>query len=73
MCPSYALEKYNLQYVVPEGATSISIGWFGPNTYTPPAIAAGVPEPSTWAMLLIGFAGIGFAGHRRSKLLRAET
>jgi hypothetical protein len=24
-----------------------------------------VPEPSTWAMLLIGFAGIGFAGYRR--------
>jgi hypothetical protein len=24
-----------------------------------------VPEPSTWAMLLIGFAGIGFAAHRR--------
>jgi hypothetical protein len=26
-----------------------------------------VPEPSTWAMLLIGFAGIGFAGYRRSR------
>jgi PEP-CTERM motif len=25
-----------------------------------------VPEPSTWAMLLIGFAGIGFAGWRRA-------
>jgi hypothetical protein len=27
---------------------------------------ASVPEPSTWAMLLIGFAGIGFAAYRRS-------
>lgn len=26
-----------------------------------PAIARGVPEPSTWAMVLIGFAGLGFA------------
>jgi hypothetical protein len=26
-----------------------------------------VPEPSTWAMLLIGFAGIGLATYRRSK------
>jgi len=29
------------------------------------AIAHPVPEPSTWAMLLIGFAGIGFAAYRR--------
>lgn len=28
-------------------------------------VAAPVPEPSTWAMLLIGFAGIGFAGYRK--------
>jgi hypothetical protein len=25
----------------------------------------GVPEPSTWAMLLIGFGGLGFAAYRR--------
>jgi hypothetical protein len=28
-------------------------------------ISSAVPEPSTWAMLLIGFAGIGFMVHRR--------
>jgi hypothetical protein len=26
---------------------------------------AAVPEPSTWAMLLLGFAGIGFMAYRR--------
>lgn len=26
-----------------------------------------VPEPSTWAMMLLGFAGLGFAGYRGSK------
>ena len=26
-----------------------------------------VPEPSTWAMMLLGFAGLGFAGYRRAK------
>jgi PEP-CTERM motif len=26
-----------------------------------------VPEPSTWAMMLIGFAGLGYAGHRASR------
>jgi hypothetical protein len=27
----------------------------------------GVPEPSTWAMLLLGFGGLGIAGYRRSR------
>jgi hypothetical protein len=26
-----------------------------------------VPEPSTWAMMLIGFAGSGYAGYRRAR------
>lgn len=26
-----------------------------------------VPEPSTWAMMLLGFAGLGFAGYSRTK------
>jgi hypothetical protein len=30
-------------------------------------IKTGVPETSTWAMMLIGFAGLGFAGARRAK------
>jgi hypothetical protein len=25
---------------------------------------AGIPEPSTWAMMLLGFAGLGYAGYR---------
>ena len=28
---------------------------------------AGVPEPATWAMMLVGFASLGFAGLRRTK------
>jgi PEP-CTERM motif len=30
-----------------------------------------VPEPSTWAMMLIGFAGLGYAGHRRARVAQA--
>jgi hypothetical protein len=26
-----------------------------------------VPEPSTWAMMLLGFAGLGFAGYRTAR------
>jgi hypothetical protein len=40
-----------------------------PNQYTvlfsPNILLAAVPEPSTWAMLLLGFAGIGFMAYRR--------
>jgi hypothetical protein len=28
-------------------------------------VAGGVPEPSTWAMMLLGFAGLGFMAYRR--------
>ena len=32
---------------------------------SPPPTA--VPEPSTWAMMVVGFAGLGFAGYRASR------
>ncbi len=37
------------------------------------AFEAAVPEPSTWAMLLVGFAGLGFAGYRRGGRARAAA
>jgi hypothetical protein len=39
----------------------------------PPAVlqAALAPEPSTWAMILAGFAGLGFVGYRKTKQSRA--
>jgi hypothetical protein len=33
----------------------------------------GVPEPSTWAMMLFGFAGLGFAGYRRAGGVAARS
>ena len=30
-------------------------------------VATDVPEPSTWAMMLLGFVGLGFAGYRSSR------
>jgi hypothetical protein len=32
-----------------------------------------VPEPSTWAMMFMGFAGLGVAGHRRAQRARAAA
>jgi PEP-CTERM motif len=33
----------------------------------------GVPEPSTWAMMLLGFVGLGFAGYRASRRTAAAN
>jgi hypothetical protein len=30
-------------------------------------LSATIPEPSTWAMMVLGFAGLGFAGYRRAR------
>ena len=30
-------------------------------------VSSAVPEPSTWAMLLLGFAGVGFMTYRRKE------
>ncbi len=42
-----------------EGANTLS------DLFVPGAIPSGVPEPSTWAMLLAGFAGLAATGYRR--------
>ena len=31
------------------------------------AVAPGVPEPSTWVLMLLGFGAIGFAGYRATQ------
>jgi PEP-CTERM motif len=47
-----------------QGSANFSVVY----TYTP---TAPVPEPSTWAMMLVGFAGLGFAGYRKAREPRA--
>jgi hypothetical protein len=36
-------------------------------------ISGVVPESSTWAMMLVGFAGLGFAGYRKTKGARTAV
>ena len=43
------------------GTTTLEVG----SAPEAPPIAPAVPEASTWIMLLLGFAGLGFLGHRR--------
>jgi hypothetical protein len=37
------------------------------------AVAETVPEASTWAMLLLGFAGLGFIGYRQTRGRRPQS
>ena len=34
--------------------------------------SSAIPEPSTWAMMLLGFAGLGWAGYRRASVGHAS-
>jgi hypothetical protein len=54
----YSLNDYNL------GSETIFADLA---TLTVTEHVAAVPEPSTWAMMLLGFAGVGFAAYRKRK------
>jgi PEP-CTERM motif-containing protein len=43
-----------------------SLGEIGWTSETETSFTTGVPEPSTWAMMLLGFVGLGFAGSLRA-------
>jgi hypothetical protein len=45
--------------------SSGAIPEFAPDNATFTASVGAVPEPSTWAMMILGFAGIGFMAYRR--------
>jgi hypothetical protein len=50
-------------YVSPTGVGNPAIGESGNVEIA--TVASAVPEPSTWAMMLLGFAGVGFIAYRR--------
>ena len=76
-------------FIAPAGATRLYLGvadgygWANNsgafdvcvNCGSVPEFSAGsaVPEPSTWAMLLLGFGGLGFGGYLRSKKIGSPS
>ncbi len=56
---SSAIGKYSTDGGAPDNPN-------GPG-YEFPVIELTVPEPPAWAMMIIGFAGLGFAAHRRQR------
>jgi hypothetical protein len=71
---SFAAENLLITSYESQAATNAVAG-YAAGIYSPgnPALGisahqgfvTGVPEPSTWAMMLLGFAGVGFMAHRR--------
>jgi len=49
-----------------QGSFSCYIPAGGPIRYIDAGFASAVPEPATWAMMLLGFLGMGLVGYRRS-------
>ena len=58
---------YLLSIVLPKGETYTSVVFGTSPSDFEFAITQSVPEPSTWAMMLAGFAGLGWAGYRKSR------
>jgi hypothetical protein len=48
------------------GVNGCCVGFSTSYTVSAPLIAA-VPEPSTWAMMILGFCGLGFMAYRRKQ------
>ncbi|MBV9910900.1 MAG: PEP-CTERM sorting domain-containing protein, partial [Hyphomicrobiales bacterium] len=44
-----------------------------PNPFALLTVTPGVPEPATWAMMILGFAGMAFAGYRARRPAKTAT
>jgi hypothetical protein len=59
--PTILTGSYSIYNIFnPQGAGTIDIT----------DVAAPVPEPSTWAMTILGFCGLGFTAYRKKSPLR---
>ena len=62
---------YTASYTAPSSGQAITIQLYSPSQQgdwdNVRLSVSGVPEPATWAMLLAGFTGLGFAAYRRTK------
>ena len=47
------------------GSFTLINPFFGNGNLTISPVIAAVPEPSTWAMMILGFAGVGYMAYRR--------
>jgi hypothetical protein len=77
---TFVLSLAQLQLLTADGSITITLDLSnGVNLFDPatastfvtldiPAATNAVPEPATWAMMMLGFGGVGFAMRRKSKV-----
>jgi PEP-CTERM motif-containing protein len=53
-------------YTYDYGTSTLEVYAYGELTAGTLTVAL-IPEPSTWALMVIGFGGLGFAAYRRSR------
>jgi hypothetical protein len=58
---------------ISEGSNIVLFGGVNGNFNLVQLATTGIPEPSTWAMMAIGFAGLGFVGYRKSQRMGAAA
>jgi hypothetical protein len=74
-------ERYNLVRYIGQGDTTIRVNTSNPSIDENLFLAAfminegsvTVPEPATWAMMIVGFGLVGFATRRREKMARVSA
>ena len=62
-----SIDGETLKSVVITTAAGESFDEFKQVQFSAASIPPSIPEPSTWAMMLAGFAGLGFLGYRASR------
>ena len=63
--PTPTLEIFTNSWQVHNGLNGATIAQGSFSIGAPVVLSAAVPEPSTWAMLILGFVGVGFMAYRR--------
>ena len=59
-------------FVLPAGVTANAGDWLVKNRRVDPDAAGAIPEPSTWAMMIAGFSGMGAALRMRRRRMAAS-
>jgi hypothetical protein len=61
-------DNYSLYEYAPDVGYAVAVtGTLTVSAAEAPSFAVSAPEPSIWVMLSLGFAGLGFAGYRKSR------